>query len=293
MSHLFIKYAQTNDLDVTASNANSSSATQYTGIVSLIQGGAKALVVNPVDAKAIVPAVKYANAHHVPVVSIDDAPAGGDVYMVVQADNEAMAAKDCMAVGSALHGSGQVLMLDGDLSQSNGLQRAVGFTNCMKQNFPKITVFQQAANWSPTLAASETQTVMTQHPDIKAIYMATDTIYWTPVWGVLKRLGKAKLVGQPGHIFMASIDGSPTGLAAIKAHELDFMVSQPLNLYALWGAKYAAAALKGVKQSPGMTSHGPVKYVNGILENLVPSTSVTIENVSDPSLWGNEAGAGS
>ncbi|UKA55214.1 sugar ABC transporter substrate-binding protein [Arthrobacter sp. FW305-BF8] len=289
LSNLFLQNAKDIGLKTVENNANQDSQKQFSGIQSMIQAGAKGLVINAVDAKSVVPAIGYANGRNIPVVAIDSAPAGGDVYMVIQADNTDMAAKACKALGEGIGGQGEVLMINGSLKNSSGIQRQQGFLNCMKQSFPNVTLYDEVANWDPAKAASIAQTVLTAHPKIKAIYLATDTLYLTPVWSVLERLGMAHPAGESGHIFMASIDGSPTGLAGIRAGHLDVSISQPLDRYAEFGAKYIQAALDGQKQEPGETDHGPVKEVDGLLVNFIPSDIVTKDNVEESTLWGNLA----
>src|SRR5216684_8541354 len=51
--------------------ANGDPAKQITDIHTLIQEGAQALIVNPVDSAAIAPALDYAASKNVPVVSVD------------------------------------------------------------------------------------------------------------------------------------------------------------------------------------------------------------------------------
>ncbi|KRF22396.1 hypothetical protein ASG91_19010 [Phycicoccus sp. Soil802] len=289
LSKLFLKDAEGQGLKVIQNNANQDSQKQFTGMQSMVQAGAKGLVINVVDTKAIIPAIEFANKKNIPVVAIDSAPAGGEVYMLVQADNVDMAARACKELGTSIGGKGEVLMINGSLKNSSGLQRQQGFANCMKQDYPNVKLYNEVADWDSAKAASIAQTVLTAHPDINGIYLATDTLYLTPVWSVLGRLGKAHPAGQPGHIFTASIDGSPTGLQGIKDGKLDVSISQPLDKYAKYGAAYIKDALAGVKQKEGDTDHGPVKNVNGLFTNFVPSDTVTKDNVGDPNLWGNLA----
>ena len=57
--------------------ANNDAAKQITDIHTLIQEGAQALIVNPVDSAAIAPALDFAASKNVPVVSVDVAPSSG------------------------------------------------------------------------------------------------------------------------------------------------------------------------------------------------------------------------
>src|ERR1700676_5578068 len=55
-------------------------AKQITDIHTLIQEGAQALIVNPVDSAAIAPALDYAASKHIPVIRVDVGPSGGKVF---------------------------------------------------------------------------------------------------------------------------------------------------------------------------------------------------------------------
>src|SRR5579859_5998668 len=75
--------------------ANNNAAQQITDIHTLIQEGAQALIVNPVDSAAISPALDFAASKHVPVVSVDVAPSSGKVFMIVRADNVLYGQNSC------------------------------------------------------------------------------------------------------------------------------------------------------------------------------------------------------
>ena len=70
----------------------------------VIAQGAEGIIVVPTDSDAIVPALSYAAEQDVPVVAIDIGPAGGEVAMIVRADNIRMGADACQQMGEALGG---------------------------------------------------------------------------------------------------------------------------------------------------------------------------------------------
>jgi simple sugar transport system substrate-binding protein/ribose transport system substrate-binding protein len=107
---------------------------------------------------------------------------------------------------------------------------------------------------------------------------------------VLKQAGRDAKVGEPGHIFDISIDGSPQALDLVRAGGLDAAISQPLNSYAKYGVMYLQDALAGKALALGKTDHGSeVVEFNGNKMDLLPAVLVTKTNVDDPALWGNQA----
>src|SRR5690348_11354250 len=107
--------------------ANNDAGKQITDIHTLIQEGAQALIVNPVDSAAIAPALDYAASKHIPVVSVDVAPSSGKVFMIVRADNVLYGQNSCKFIAThATASSGHIAILEGDLASLNGQDRSDG-----------------------------------------------------------------------------------------------------------------------------------------------------------------------
>ena len=270
-------------------NANQDAGKQITDFHNLIAEGAKGIIVVPTDSDAIAPALDYAAGKHVPVVSIDIGPAGGKLAMIVRADNLRMGEAACQAIGKELGGKGTVLSLMGDQATINGRDRTTGFNDCMKKNFSGIKIVQEPTYWKTDKATAAAQTIVGSTPDLNAIYMQSDSVMLSGVLNVLKSAGKLKDVGQPGHIYLVSIDGTPFSLQKIRENQLDIAISQPVDLYVKYGLAYLEAAVEGQTFHTGPTDHDShiVEY-KGNLMDLLPSPSVTKANVDDPKLWGNQ-----
>ena len=63
--------------------AAANASLQNQQIEDLVNEGAKAIVVNPETATSLGPAISYAAAHHVKLISVDTIVGVGKVYMVV------------------------------------------------------------------------------------------------------------------------------------------------------------------------------------------------------------------
>jgi ABC-type sugar transport system substrate-binding protein len=269
-------------------NAANDPGKQITDFHNLISQGAQGIMLVARDSDAIVPALKFAESRQVPVVAIDMGPAGGKAAMVVRADNLRMGADACALVGKALGGKGVVLSLMGDQATLNGRDRTNGFAQCMKTDFPNIRVIAQPTYWQAEKASAIAQTVVTTTPDLGAIYMQSDAVMLPGVMNVLKTNNKLKKVGEPGHIFTVSIDGTPFAHEKIREGVLDAAISQPLNSYVKWGMYYLENAVGGKSWSEGPTDHDSrIIMFNGNPMDLLPAPTVTAANVDDPSLWAN------
>ncbi|MBE7210734.1 MAG: sugar ABC transporter substrate-binding protein [Gluconacetobacter diazotrophicus] len=270
-------------------NANGDAAKQITDIHNLVSGGAKALVVDATDSQAVIPAINFAADRNVPVVATDIPPAGGRMAMMVRSDNLELGAKACKAMGTALGGKGKVLSLMGDQANAAGRDRTRGFDDCLKQNYPNITLIERPTYWKPQVATTVAQTIVTATPDLAAIYLQSDSIMMSGVLSVLRSGRKLHKVGEPGHIFLATIDGTKLALKSVRDGTVDVVVNQPLDLYSKYAMYYAKAAIDGKTFKPGPTDHNSeIITVGDNLEDVLPSVVVTKDNVDDKSLWGNK-----
>jgi ABC-type sugar transport system substrate-binding protein len=269
-------------------NANSDPAKQVSDIQTTLAKGPKAMIVNPVDAKAIVPAIQKANNQKVPVITVDQAPDSGDVAMIVRADNLAMGKQACEQMGKALSGKGTVLELQGDLSSANGRERSTGFGDCMKSTYPDITVVSKPTNWEMDKATNAAQTLLSSS-SINGIFMASD--FFIPgIEKVLQDLNRLQPTGSPEHVPLVGIDGTADALEMIRKGYQDATIAQPLNDYAKYSVQYANEAASGKTFTEGPTDHGSTISKNpaGQLADSLPSPVVTKDNVDDKTLWANQ-----
>lgn len=271
-------------------NAEGDVGKQITDLNTLISQGVEGIVLIPRDSDAIVPGIEAANEAGVPVITVDTAANGGEIYMNIRADNVDMGTKACEQLGTAAGGKGTVLQLFGPVSTTPGFDRKKGFEDCMAENFPDMEIISKDTGWESAQAVDQAQTVLNTTP-IDAIFLASDSVMLAGVQTVLEGLDRWHPVGEDGHIPMVAIDGSAPALQAIRDGYLDADISQPLDLYATYSVYYLKAAIAGETFEVGPSDHDSeiVEY-EGNLADMLPSTVVTSENVDDDSLWGNAAG---
>ncbi len=298
----YIKYvpqfAKELGLEMKTTNSQNDVAKLTSNVQTLISQGVKGIAMAPQDTAAIAPALQSLAAKKIPVVSIDTRPDQGEVFMVVRADNRAYGEKACRFLGTKLNGTGKVVMLQGDLASINGRDRTEAFNDCMKKNYPGITVFGEATNWDGAIASQKLQVRLTEHPDIKGVYMQSSFA----LAGTLQLLKQRGLLTPPQdakHVFVVSNDGIPKELQEIAAGNIDATVSQPADLYAKFALSYLKAALEGKTFQPGPTDHQStiIQVRPGVLEDQLSAPLVTRDGgvfggaaslkPDDKSLWGN------
>jgi ABC-type sugar transport system substrate-binding protein len=288
--------------------AAANASLQNTQIENLVNEGAKAIIVNPETATSLGPAIAYAAAHHVQLVSVDTIVGVGKVYMVVRASNTIYGLDACAYISSKVK-SGYVLDLEGDLTSSNGADRTNSFNQCMAKNAPGVHILKDPTVWTEATAVTDAQNAVNAYgSQLKAIYSQ----WSSPDTGIIPLLKSKHLTGQ---VLVVSDDGVPFEMCDVGKGTLDASQSQPADLYAYWALKYALDAANGVKHNPGqpgggapqlqmvsyagdsnlgdpivapfVTKAGQTLTVNPVLG--LPGT-VTTTPVSNAKLWGNVYG---
>ena len=293
--------------------AAANASLQNQQIEQLVNEGAQAIIVNPETATSLGPAISYANAHHVQLVSVDTIVGVGKVYMVVRASNTLYGQDACAYISSKVK-SGYVLDLEGDLTSSNGADRTDAFDSCMTANDPGVKVLKEPTVWTDATAVTDAQNAINAYgSQLKAIYSQ----WSSPDTGIIPLL-KSKGLG-PGSadpVMLVSDDGVPFEMCDVGNGSVAASQSQPANLYAQYALTYAVDAAKGVKHAAGdpgggapklenVTYQGDTNLADPIVAPFVTKSATTLTlaspvsglpgtftttAVSDQTLWGNVYG---
>jgi ABC-type sugar transport system substrate-binding protein len=294
--------------------AGADASLQNQQIENLVNEGAKAIVVNPETATSLGPAIAYATAHHVQLVSVDTIVGVGKVYMVVRASNTLYGQDACSYIASKVK-SGYVLELEGDLTSSNGADRTNAFNSCMAANDPGVKVLKDPTVWTDATAVTDAQNAINAYgSQLKAIYSQ----WSSPDTGIIPLLKSKGLgAGSKNPVLLVSDDGVPFEMCDIGNGTVAASQSQPANLYAQYALTYALDAAKGMKLAVGqagggapslqnVTYQGDTNLADPIVAPFVTKSQesltvgspvdglpggVTTTPVSDSSLWGNVYGA--
>jgi ribose transport system substrate-binding protein len=208
--------AKKNATKITISDAQNDSATQLNDIQNFISQKVNAILVNPVDSDAIVPAIKSANTAGIPVICMDRGANGGDVLTTIASDNVAAGKMAADAIFDALGKGAKVLELSGTPGASSTIDRGKGFEDEAKAKGLTI-VLSQGANFDRTTALNTTQNMLQAHPDAQAIFAQNDEM----ALGAMKAVQAAKL-----KIDIFGIDGQDDTHDAIAAGNVTATIAQ-------------------------------------------------------------------
>jgi ribose transport system substrate-binding protein len=191
-------------------DAQNKASKQISDVQDLIAKGANVLVINPADAKGIVPAIAAANAKGIPVLTVDSTAAGGKVLTAVHVDNASAGYGAAKACAEKFKGQDvEVGELQGSAGQANTIYRHEGWEKGLKENPNLKSVFSQYANWDTGNAYKATQDMLTAHPNVKCIWAHADAMI----------LGAARALKQAGKtdvltVGMGMYGGGPEAIDA-------------------------------------------------------------------------------
>jgi ribose transport system substrate-binding protein len=234
---------------------------QASQIEDFITRKVDAILLNPTDSNAVVPAVQKANEANIPVLTLDRSAASGKIVTLIASDNVAggkMAADFlCQAIG----GKGNVVELEGIPGTSAARDRGQGFDEEMAAKCPDAKIVaKQPANFDRADGNQVFANILTAQPDIAGVFAQNDEM-------VLGAIQAAEAANRTGIVFVG-FDGIPDGIAAVEAgKEAADVAQQPAQMGQL-----------GVQEA--------VKYLQGqsVPESIpVPLKLITKENVSNVS----------
>ena len=169
-------------------------AIQVNQLEDLITAGVDALVVNPMDANAVIPALQKAHDKGIPVVLVDSTIEGNED---LGTDNYAAAEIGAQVLSEALGGTGKVILVRGANGNSVGNARADGYKAGLAEGVELVG--EQPGDWSNDVAKQVTENMLQANPDVTGIMSCSDVM----VDGILQAIDDAGLEG----IKIMSFDG--------------------------------------------------------------------------------------
>ena len=198
---------------------------QVTQVLDAVTKKPDALLINPVDAKLLVAGVKRANEAKIPVFIMENPPPEGAYLSIVDFDNVAGGAMGADALAAAIGGKGIVLETRGSTGSAQAEARHKGFTEQMKTKYPGIEVKSLNTEWVADNAYKMVLDALTQSPNVKGVFSHNDEMI-RGVVSALRQTSKLLPAGDPNHITVVGLDGTPLALQRIREGTQDASVEQ-------------------------------------------------------------------
>lgn len=209
-----------------------------------------AIVVIPIDSKALVPPVVKAVKDGIEVVNIDimldeDMLKEHNIEMVfVGPDNETAAKAVGDVLAKELGKKGKVIIIEGVPAAMNAQQRKQGFLNSINE-YGLNLLASGVANWETEQASSVFSDLLQQNPDVQGVMCANDAM----AIGVLKVLEAA---GKAGEVKVIGFDNDDSVGPLIEDGKMLATIDCFGSQMAAEGINYAMKALQGEKNKGWM-----------------------------------------
>ncbi|WMB30162.1 substrate-binding domain-containing protein [Streptococcus didelphis] len=210
------KFAGKKAISLKVADAQDDAARQADDIQNFISQNVDAILINPVDSKAVVTSIKAANNANIPVILIDRGSEGGQVLTTVASDNVEAGKMAADYIVKELGEKAKAFELSGVPGASATVDRGKGFEKVAKEKLDLLS--SQSANFDRAKALNTAQNMIQGKKDVQVIFAQNDEM----------ALGAAQAVKSAGlkNVLIVGIDGQPDAHDAIKKGDMTATIAQ-------------------------------------------------------------------
>jgi ribose transport system substrate-binding protein len=214
---------------------------QLSQIEDVVVKKPSAIVLIPVDYKAMVPGVEKINDAKIPVVNITDRSAAGKFVSFIGADDYSLGLETARYLLKTLGGKGNIVIIEGVKGALTNVDRVRGFNDALKENPGAKLLTSQPGNSQRLQALQVMENLMQSHPQIDGVLAANDAM----AIGVIEALDGANRKAQ-----VIGINGTKEAIDAIKSGKL--LASGDYNGFSQ-GCLGTMMAIRSLRNQPVIT----------------------------------------
>jgi ribose transport system substrate-binding protein len=190
-------------------------------VETLSNAGIDALVLTPMDDRALVRPVAEAKRAGIPTVIFNSALQGSDYVAYISTDNYKGGVLAARRVGELLKGKGQAILIRVIASVEGSTKREQGFLDTIKAEFPGIVLLSdnQYAGITTETAYQTVENLVNRFPEVEAIFTPNEST----TFGCNRALEDHGLAGK---VFHVGFDSSKKLIEALAAREIQGLVLQ-------------------------------------------------------------------
>ncbi len=269
------------NVDVLTYDAQDDSAQQVRQVEDSLVLGVDALIINPTDVDALVPAVRQAIDAGIPVFTADRDVRNVGQEAYIGTNNVEAAKEGAQKMLALLEDAGRekpwkAVVLDGTPGSSAAIERGQGFMDILE---PLVEagdveiVAKLTAHFDRARGLNVMQDIIATDKEIDAVITANDEM----ALGAITAMKEAGLgIGYPDGTIVVGFDAITDAFEAIRKGEMDATVAQAPYLMGYWGVHAAYAKLV---EGWSLPENIPVYEPTGSLHLGTPSLVVTAENI--------------
>jgi ribose transport system substrate-binding protein len=268
LSQYIRKYTEAYGMQFVMADGQDDIIKQITSMEDLITSGVDIMILNPLDHRALVPAVNTAAESGVPVFIVDSQiDESADFITSVQASNEGNGwLVGEWTVNKMNNSEIKVALISGSQGNPVGQAKRLGFfegfteTQLMTRGHSKLNILAQGwGNWTLLGGIQAMEDILTAHPDVNLLVAENDAM----AMGALKAIEES---GKADQVLVVGYDGQK------EAYEL------------IMEGKYGATALNSPGELARLVLESVVRYKNDQrLEKLIhtPAVLISKDNVDE------------
>jgi ribose transport system substrate-binding protein len=214
-------------------------------IETMISNKVDAIVLVPIDSKALVPVTIKAIHHGIKVINIDikldeEMLHQAKVYLTyVGPDNKTASKIVGNVLAQKLGKGGKVIIIEGLSVAENAQQRKSGFMESIAENDLQLLACK-AADWETVKAEKVFTTLLETYPEVEGVMCSNDAM----ALGVLKVL---KQNGKAGKIPVVGFDNDASVQPFLESGEMLATIDAFGSLMAVQGIEFALKVLDGME----------------------------------------------
>lgn len=196
-------------------DANRDQSKQTSQLEDFLSRHVNAIILTPVDSKAVGPAIVEANNANVPVFTADIASTSnvGTVVSHVASDNVQGGKVAADILGAALGGKGTVAIID-QPEVTSVQDRVKGFRQELAAKYPQIIIVaDQPAGGDRVQASTVMDNLLQTYPNLSGVFGINDD-------SALGALQSVKSAGKLGKVKIVGYDATPEARQAIDAGQM-------------------------------------------------------------------------
>ena len=209
-------------------------------VETMMDSGVDALILTPLDDRALMAPVAEARARGIPTVIFNTALKGDDFIAYVSTDNWKGGVLAAERVGALMGGLGKLILIRIIEGVEGNREREEGFLQTIRSKFPGITILSdnQYAGITTETAYQTTENLLARFHDVDAIFTPNEST----TFGCLRALQDHGLAGKVVHV---GFDSSKKLIEGLEKNELKGLVLQDPVRMGYDSVRTAVARLRG------------------------------------------------
>ena len=230
-------------LQLNTTISNNDDARQLIDIQSFIEKKSDIIIINPTHTESVSPAIEFAHAEGIPVMTVDRKSAIPDkVICHIESNNVAGGQMAAEFIAQKLNQKGRILEFEGAPGTSAAHDRGKGFNDTLKKYPGLKIVSREVAFFNRDKARDAMSHILKKDLDVDAIFAHNDEM----IIGAIQALQK---LNKPLPVTVG-FDAIPEATELVKQNQLSATIAQNPYKMGFLAIKHAAQYLQGYFVEP-------------------------------------------